>query len=140
MQRRKQLVEVIPVGHEVRSTCLLGVALDRGQEALFGICLVVALRHEVEYPVGSEAGSFGALYRRNARLSKCSSPSMRLKPPTSMGRAYGVLAAAGLYAATSKRGCIAATAAARDSAVRAAVFEEALRRYGSKRNAWFAAR
>ena len=86
------------------------------------MCLVVALRHEVVVSSRERAGSLGALYRRCARLSKCCSPSMRLKPPTSTGRAYGVLAAAGRYAAMSKRGCIAATAAARDSAVRAAVF------------------
>ena len=105
----------------MRSTCLVRVALDRGQKAALGRVLVVAFGTKSEYPVASDAGSLGAIYRRSARLSKCCSPSMRLKPPTSRGRAYGVLEA-GRYAAMSKRGCIAATAAARDSALRAAVF------------------
>ena len=103
----------------MRSTCLVRVALDRGQKAALGRVLVVAFGTKSEYPVASDAGSLGAIYRRSARLSKCCSPSMRLKPPTSTGRAYGVLAA-GRYAAMSK--CIAATAAARDSALRASVF------------------
>ena len=47
VQCREQLVEIIAVGHEVRFICLLRVALDRGQEALFCCILVVALRHEV---------------------------------------------------------------------------------------------